>query len=201
MDILLSLCIFFAAVVIHEFSHAFVANKCGDSTARRSGRLTLNPLAHVDPFGTILLPLFLILMHAPVLLGWAKPVPINFASLKNPRRDMMLVGLAGPLANFLSAIVSSVLIKYVFFNQEIISAFLQSFMVISVVLGVFNLIPIPPLDGSRVLLGLLPRELALRYAALERYGFLIVFALVYIGLLDRIVWPATTQILKILTHL
>lgn len=201
MDIVLSLCIFFAAVVIHEFSHAFIANKCGDSTARRSGRLTLNPLAHIDPFGTILLPLFLILMNAPVLLGWAKPVPISFASLKNPRRDMMMVGLAGPLANFLSAILAGILIKYVFLNQEIISAVLQSFMVISVVLGVFNLIPIPPLDGSRVLLGALPKELAIRYAALERYGFLIVFALVYIGLLDRIVWPITTKILKFLSHL
>jgi Zn-dependent protease len=201
MDIFLSLCIFFAAVVIHEFSHAFVANRCGDSTARRSGRLTLNPLAHIDPFGTILLPLFLILMQAPVLFGWAKPVPINFASLRNPRRDMVMVGLAGPVANFLSAIVISILIKYVFFNQGLIFKFLDSFMAISVVLGVFNLIPIPPLDGSRVLLGLLPRELAMRYASLERYGFLIIFALVYMGVLDRIVWPITTKMLQILTHL
>lgn len=194
MGILVSIVIFFSAVVIHEFSHAFVAFRLGDSTAKRMGRLTLNPIAHIDPFGTILLPAMLILLKSPVLFGWAKPVPINFAGLKNPKRDMIWVGLAGPLANLGMAFIGSLFLKMGFSNVPIAAALIQSLMIINVVLAVFNLIPIPPLDGSRVLLGLLPAPLALQVAAIEPYGFLVLFALLYMGLFDKIVWPVAAFI-------
>jgi len=201
MGIVLSLAVFFFAVVIHEFAHALVAFKLGDTTAQRSGRLTLNPLAHIDPFGTVLLPVMLLMVKSPVLFGWAKPIPVNFASLKNPKRDMIWVGLAGPLANLACAFVAAILLKLGFKNSEMITATLQYFMVINVVLAVFNLIPIPPLDGSRVLMGILPRPSAIQLASLEPYGFILLFALLYMGLFDRIVWPVANYILYYLTKL
>ena len=200
MGLFVSLAIFFSAVIIHEFSHALIAFKLGDSTAQRMGRLTLNPLAHIDPFGTILLPLMLILMNSPVLFGWAKPVPINFSNLKNPKRDMMWVGFAGPLANLLMAFCVSFLLKTGLGAQETWSALIHSCMVINVVLAVFNLIPIPPLDGSRVLMSFLPGALAYRFAQLERYGFILLFALLYMGLFDKIVWPVAARILSFMTR-
>ncbi len=195
MGIVLSLAIFFSAVVIHEFAHAFVAFKKGDETAKKMGRLTLNPLAHIDPFGTVLLPLLLIAMRSPVLFGWAKPVPINFSGLKNPKKDMIWVGLAGPLANLLFAIAASVLIKLGLSNFKIAAVLLQYTIIINVVLAVFNLIPIPPLDGSRILMGLLPTRFSIYVASLERYGIIILFALLYMGLFDRIVWPIAATII------
>ena len=202
MGILVSLIIFFSAVIIHEFSHALCANKLGDPTAKIMGRLTLNPIAHIDPFGTILLPIFLILMNSPVLFGWAKPVPINFANLKNPRRDIIWVGLAGPLANLLSAGVAALALNQMGLRtMEPMASIIQSFIIINVVLCVFNLIPIPPLDGSRVLAGLLPPSLSFKMALFEPYGFLLLFALISMGLFDRIVWPITTFILYLLMKL
>lgn len=201
MGLVLSLAIFFSAVIIHEYAHALVAYRLGDSTAKRMGRLTLNPLAHIDPFGTVLLPVLLITMNSPVLFGWAKPVPINFASLKDPKKDMIWVGLAGPLANILMAIAASFVMKLGLIHSELAIALLQSFLVINVVLAVFNLIPIPPLDGSRVLMGLLPTPLAIRVAAMERYGFIALFALLYLGLFDKIVWPAAATIIHFIISL
>jgi len=119
MGIILSLAIFFSAVIIHEYSHAFIANKLGDPTAKNRGRLTLNPIAHIDPFGTVLLPLFLIAMRSPVLFGWAKPVPISFSNLKNPKRDMIWVGMAGPAANFIFAFLASILLKTGIFSNSL----------------------------------------------------------------------------------
>ncbi|HAJ56212.1 MAG TPA: site-2 protease family protein [Candidatus Omnitrophica bacterium] len=201
MGIVLSLAVFFSAVVIHEFAHAFVAYRRGDTTAQRMGRLTLNPLAHIDPFGTIFLPLMLIAMRSPVLFGWAKPVPINFASLKNPKKDMIWVGIAGPLANLLFAAAASILLKLGAKDFGIAGALLQYSIIVNSVLAVFNLIPIPPLDGSRVLMGLLPAPLAMQMARLEPYGFIILFALLYMGLFEKFVWPVAAVVIHFITTL
>ncbi|MFH1690953.1 MAG: site-2 protease family protein [Candidatus Omnitrophota bacterium] len=204
MGIIASLIIFLVAVTIHECAHAFTAYKLGDMTAKKMGRLSLNPLTHIDPFGTIIFPVMLIVLHSPVLFGWAKPVPINFANLNNPKKDMIWVGLAGPAANFAFALMASIVLK-IFLNTEsgpaIFSSLLQYAIIVNIVLAVFNLIPIPPLDGSRVLMGLLPRPLAITIAKLEPYGFIVLFALLYMGLFDVLVWPIATHITRLLLHI
>ncbi len=201
MNLFYSLALFFVAIILHEFAHAWTANRLGDQTAQRSGRLTLNPLAHIDPFGTLLLPLMLLAMNAPVLFGWAKPVPVNFSNLHNPKKDIIWVGLAGPLANLAAAAVTALLLQHVLPPQKEIPVLALNFMTINVVLAVFNLFPIPPLDGSRVVVGLLPNRWALAYLRFEPYGFLLLFALLYGGLLDRILWPIAFFILRFLLSL
>jgi Zn-dependent protease len=201
MGILVSLAIFFSAVIVHEFAHAFIAYQLGDTTAQRMGRLTLNPLAHIDPFGTVLLPIMLISLNSPVLFGWAKPVPVNFSSLKNPKRDMIWVGFAGPAANLLLAGATTLFLKIGLFSSGALTPLAGYFISVNVVLAVFNLIPIPPLDGSRVLMGLLPAPLAFAVSRLEPYGFILLFALLYIGLFDRIVWPIAAYILHFLARI
>ncbi|PIV39574.1 MAG: site-2 protease family protein [Candidatus Omnitrophica bacterium CG02_land_8_20_14_3_00__42_8] len=190
MNLLLSLCIFFFAVIIHEYAHGWVAWKMGDSTARFMGRLTLNPLAHIDPLGTILLPLILIITHSPVLFGWAKPVPVDFFNLNNPKRDMIWVGLAGPMANIIFAIALSLLLKIPFLmaSHLAVSVITVSIMA-NLVLAVFNILPIPPLDGSRIMMGILPYNLGAEYAKIEPYGFIIIFGLLWIGFINTIIWP------------
>lgn len=179
--------VFFAAVIIHEYTHGWVANKLGDPTAKYSGRLTLNPLAHIDPFGTVLLPLLLLVFKSPVIFGWAKPIPVNFWNLRHPKRDMVLVGLSGPLANFIVAVALSPFLKL---NLSLgLQYLLQSAILINLVLGVFNLIPIPPLDGSRVVSGIIPNRYAAIYNQLERYGVAIIFLLLFLGVFDNWVWP------------
>ena len=191
-----SIMLFFLAVVIHEFAHGWMAYKLGDPTAKHSGRLTLNPIAHIDPMGTIILPLFLIMTGSPILFGWAKPVPVNFRALHNPKKDMIWVGLAGPGANIILAIIISLIIKLkvVFIPFQI----LEYFMALNLVLAIFNLIPIPPLDGSRVIMGLLPAKLAYQYIQLERFGFIIIVIMLYLGLFQIIIWPIVLTILKLL---
>ena len=176
------------AVVFHEVAHGYVAYRCGDPTAFYRGRLTLNPLKHVDPVGTILLPLVLILAHSPFLFGYAKPVPVNFAGLRNPRRDMMLVAAAGPFTNFalcLLFVLALVLLHPG--DGSWLLAGLQSCILTNLMLGLFNLIPIPPLDGSNILAGMLPAKIARPYLQLGRYGLisLIVAALLARPLLNR----------------
>ncbi|HDZ76579.1 MAG TPA: site-2 protease family protein [Candidatus Omnitrophica bacterium] len=196
MTIFISLLVFYVAVVIHEFAHGWCAYKLGDPTAKYAGRLTLNPLAHIDPFGTIVLPLMLIMMRSPFIFGWAKPVPINFRNLGN-RGNIALVGLAGPLANFAMAFLGSLLIKANIFNNTGLYI-LQLFVTLNLVLAVFNLFPLPPLDGSRILLGILPQGLIKYFVAIERYGFIILFGLIWLGLFDFIIWPIVKSLIVIL---
>jgi Zn-dependent protease len=175
------------AVIVHEYSHGWVAEKLGDPTARLSGRLTLNPLKHIDPLGTILVPLALRLLGF-MPIGWAKPVPVNFSRLYHPKKDMIWVALAGPTANFTLAVALSLMLKFPF-----VPAGLQNFAIqlilLNLMLGMFNLLPIPPLDGSRVVLGILPQGLAWRYSQLEPLGMLIVLVLLNFGALNFI-WRA-----------
>lgn len=177
---LLNLPSFIVALVVHEFAHGFVALKLGDETAQRQGRLTLNPLAHIDLLGTILLPLFLILSGAPYVFGWARPVPVNFFNLRDPKRHMILVGLAGPAANFLLAfIVAHLLRSGIFIFSPLVIEFLFSVYVINIILGLFNLIPLPPLDGSHVLMGFLPERYAQLYARMKPlYGMIIIVVVI-----------------------
>jgi Zn-dependent protease len=197
MSLVLSLTIFLFAIIIHEISHGWVAYKLGDPTAKYAGRLTLNPMAHIDPFGMILLPLILTMMGSPVIFGWAKPVPVNFWNLKNPRRDMIWVGLAGPIANIILAFALSLFLKININLPALIFNILIAGIYVNLVLAVFNLIPIPPLDGSRVVVGLLPRELAVRYIRLERFGIPLIFLLMFMGLFNYLIRP----IVQILANL
>jgi Zn-dependent protease len=191
------------AVILHEIAHGLVARWFGDDTAARAGRLTLNPIKHVDPVGTVLLPLLLTLINAPYLFGWAKPVPVNFLNLRNPKRDSVFVALAGPLTNVLLAVLSALVIRVAGAGSPgtspplIAIAALMSLQ-FNVVLAVFNLMPILPLDGGRVLFGLLPREPARAFARLEPYGMLIVMVLLFTGTLNAVLGPVTTFMIRTL---
>lgn len=196
---ILTLILFFFALTIHEFSHGWVAWKLGDPTAKNAGRLTLNPLVHIDPIGTIFLPLMLIMTHSPFIFGWAKPVPVDFHNLRNPKRDMVWVGLAGPMANIILAIILSFFLKIlVLTGGNPLSTILSYAIMINLLLAVFNALPIPPLDGSRVLIGLLPRELAMRYARIEPYGFIIIIGLLWLGMIGNIIWPIVMRLARLL---
>jgi Zn-dependent protease len=201
------------AVVFHEVAHGWVANRLGDPTAKQLGRLTLNPFAHVDLFGTILVPLMLIVAHSPFVFGYAKPVPVNFLNLRNPKRDMIWVAAAGPAMNLLLAGVCTLTWKLLapmtgfqaeptatfgvadFFAPIVLMA--QSGILINVTLAVFNMLPLPPLDGGRVLVGLLPQTLSLGVARIEPFGFIILIVLLMTHTLDHIIDPPTEFLLKL----
>ena len=178
------------AITLHEAAHAWVAWKLGDDTAYRRGRVSFNPVKHIHPVGTILLPALLLFLRAPFLLGWARPVPVDTRRFDRPRRDMMLVALAGPGMNLMLAVVSAWPLRWVHLlpdgGQEWVADTLLRSVVINVILAVFNMLPLPPLDGGRVVTGLLPRPLAARYARLEPIGLpLLILLLIVLPLVGQ----------------
>ena len=180
------------AITAHEAAHGFAARYFGDMTADRAGRITLNPLKHIDPIGTILLPALTLLVGG-ILFGWAKPVPVDFSRLRHPKRDMLWVAAAGPASNFVMALFWALMIKFAVTVPSIYSEPLglmgQAGVMINVVLMVLNLLPLPPLDGGRIAVSLLPNRMAYQYAQIERYGFIILIVLLATGLLATIMEP------------
>lgn len=189
-SIIVTLIILLFSVVLHELSHGVVADRLGDSTARFAGRLTLNPIPHLDLFGSILLPLFLFLVQSPIIFGSAKPVPVNFFNLRNPKRDMALVSLAGPATNFVLALIFALPIRLNLLSSSSIgyNILLQA-AVLNLVLGIFNLMPIPPLDGSKIFASFFSDEMMYRILAWERFGFVLIILFLYLGLINTILIP------------
>lgn len=187
------------SVILHEIAHGFVADKLGDPTARVHKRLTLNPIPHIDPLMTIVLPVLLIISGSSIIFGAAKPVPVDPYNFKDPKRDMALVALAGPATNLGIAALFSLVLHLVPLDSTIANVLATS-IVWNVGLAVFNLFPIPPLDGSKVLAGILPDEIAAGYSHLERYGFMIIFGILifFPGLIFGITSPLVSRIVSFL---
>ena len=191
MEIFITLIILLFSIILHEYSHGFIAYKNGDDTAYLMGRLTFNPIKHIDPMGTFVLPLLCYLMHLP-LFGWARPVPVNFLRLNNPKKDMAKVAFAGPASNLLMVALCVLIFKIlVVLNiQEVLFYKILIYGIqINLILAIFNLIPIPPLDGSKIIASFLPDRQSLRYLSLERYGMIFVIILIVTGAFRMIVVP------------
>lgn len=190
-SIIISIGILVFSVVLHELAHGVVADKLGDHTARYAGRLTLNPLPHLDPFASVLLPIFMwIMTNGQFVFGAAKPVPVNFFNLRNPKRDMALVSLAGPGTNFLLAAIFALPIRLGLLaeSQPGFEIMLQA-VVVNLILGIFNILPIPPLDGSKVFASLFSEQTMYRILAWERFGFLLIILFLATGLLNAVLIP------------
>jgi Zn-dependent protease len=194
------------AITLHEAAHGYVARMLGDSTAYMLGRVTLNPIKHIDPIGTIAVPLGLLLLSrlmggGGLLFGWAKPVPVNFGNLRDPKRDMFWVAAAGPGANLFMALLWAIALKLggPLEHPTFLQAMAIQGVTINVVLMVLNLMPIPPLDGGRIVVSLLPNQLAYRFAQLERFGFMLVILLLATGLLNTLMEPLVRTTLRLIT--
>lgn len=202
-DLLLQLPLLFFSIIVHEYSHGFVAERFGDDTAREMGRLTFNPIAHVDLFGTIFLPLLCLLTNAPIF-GWAKPVPVDAARMNDPKKDLLIVAAAGPLINFFLAslfagalwLVTSTSLRSGFY--PLLAQTLNFGVLMNLYLCVFNLLPIHPLDGSKVLSGLLPREAATQFDRLAPHGFIILILLMVTGIFGHVITPVVYWLYQIL---
>lgn len=192
------------AITVHEAAHGYAARHFGDMTAQNEGRITLNPLKHIDPFGTIILPALTVMLGG-ILFGWAKPVPVNFGRLRNPKKDMLWVAAAGPASNLVMAIIWALVLKFSISMPDAVAVPLllmaKAGVMINIVLMVLNLLPLPPLDGGRIAVSLLPNTLARSFAQLERYGFIILIVLLFTGILGKIMEPFIGAAYSIINHL
>ena len=208
--LLLSIPPFLLAITVHEVAHGYMAYRKGDHTARLMGRLSFNPLRHIDPIGTVLFPLMLILSGTGIVFGWAKPVPINPYHFRSPRKDMVQVSLAGPASNLLLALACAAVFRLLLWGVgpdllwtsralAPLGVMVLMGIKISLYLGVFNILPVHPLDGSHILEGLLPHEQAMAYSRLAPYGWLILLALMFTGILYRIIGPIYNILWRIIS--
>ncbi len=182
------------AITVHETAHGWTASQLGDHSAKMMGRLTLNPIKHIDPIGTLLVPAFLY-FTAGFIFGWAKPVPVNFNALRSPKRDMMWVALAGPASNFLMAIMwLAILMLSINVGSQFLADMAQIGIQINLLLAVLNLLPLPPLDGGRIMSSLLPNKLSYQYDQLEPYGLYILLGLLFLGVFQTVILPITKLI-------
>jgi len=198
-SILIGFAIVIVALTIHEAAHAWTADRLGDPTARLLGRVSLNPLVHIDPIGTILLPLLAIFSGLPIL-GWAKPVPVNVSRLRHHRRDFMIVAAAGPISNLLQAFVIAGVFRTLYdpSASDLLPAILKDAVTTNLVLAFFNLIPIPPLDGGNVLAGLVPESAARVLDQVRQFGFIALYALMLSGILTKLIMPPTVFFYRLL---
>ena len=196
------------AITLHEVAHGYMALLFGDHTAKLSRRLSLNPIKHIDPLGTVIIPLFMLLI-SNFIFGWAKPVPVDPRNLHHPRRDMAFIALAGPLANFIMALFWGLIAKLGLWAELAGGQWFGvpliymggAGIIINIVIGVLNLVPLPPLDGGRIAVSLLPTNLAVRFAQIEPYGFIILIVLLFTHILDKIMWPFILVILALISSI
>ena len=198
-SILIGFAIVIVALTIHEAAHAWTADKLGDPTARLLGRVSLNPLVHIDPIGTIVLPLVAVFSGLPII-GWAKPVPVNISRLRHHRRDFMIVAAAGPISNLLQAIALAIVFRALFdqYSSDVAARVLRYAVKTNLLLAFFNLIPIPPLDGGNVLAGLVPEGAARFLDGIRQFGFIALYALMLSGILTDLIMPPTVFFYRLL---